>query len=197
MDGYFNEEQQQRLAQAKIGIAGAGGLGSNCAMHLVRSGIRQLVLADFDVVEPGNLNRQFYFSDQVGLPKIDALSENLHAIRPDLELDFFYDRITAENVAAVFADCLIVVEAFDHAADKQMLIETLAGSGKIVIAASGMAGWGNSDAIRIHRLNESLYLVGDLESAVSAELPPCSPRVGIVAAKEADVVLSLLLGKTP
>ena len=45
----------------KIGIAGAGGLGSNVAVHLVRSGISSLKICDFDVIENSNLNRQFYF----------------------------------------------------------------------------------------------------------------------------------------
>ena len=49
------------LARARVGIAGAGGLGSNCAMHLVRAGVRHLVVADFDVVGESNLNRQFFF----------------------------------------------------------------------------------------------------------------------------------------
>ena len=61
----------------KIGIAGVGGIGSNVALNLVRSGVMQLKLIDFDRVEPGNLNRQFYFADQIGLFKVEALKINL------------------------------------------------------------------------------------------------------------------------
>ena len=54
---------KERLKDFRIGIAGAGGLGSNCAMALVRSGITKLIIADFDSVDESNLNRQFYFHD--------------------------------------------------------------------------------------------------------------------------------------
>ena len=71
-----------RLRDARVGIAGAGGLGSNCAMLLVRSGIRRLRIADPDVVDLSNLNRQFFFPGQVGRAKVDALAENLRALNP-------------------------------------------------------------------------------------------------------------------
>ena len=61
----------------RIGIAGVGGIGSNVACMLVRSGLPFLKIIDFDVVDEGNLNRQFYFADQVGMQKVTALSENL------------------------------------------------------------------------------------------------------------------------
>ncbi len=65
-----------------VGIAGAGGLGSNCAAHLVRVGFRKLKLVDFDVVETGNLDRQFYFADQVGMYKVEALRQTSCALLP-------------------------------------------------------------------------------------------------------------------
>ena len=71
----------------KIGIAGAGGLGSNVALNLVRSGIDAFRIVDFDCVEASNLNRQFYFRDQIGRPKVEALRENLQRIRPEVEVD--------------------------------------------------------------------------------------------------------------
>ncbi len=51
---------------ASVGIAGVGGLGSAVAVALARVGVGRLVIADFDVVEPSNLNRQQYFIDQIG-----------------------------------------------------------------------------------------------------------------------------------
>ena len=70
------------LRQSSVGIAGAGGLGSNVAVALARAGIGRLVIADFDRIEPSNLNRQQYFVDQVGERKVEALRENLLAINP-------------------------------------------------------------------------------------------------------------------
>ncbi|MGB4572405.1 MAG: ThiF family adenylyltransferase, partial [Rectinemataceae bacterium] len=67
--GLSRNEMRAVFAKARVGIAGAGGLGSNCAAALVRSGIGALVVVDFDVVSEANLDRQFYFHDQVGRPK--------------------------------------------------------------------------------------------------------------------------------
>ena len=70
------------LKQACVGIAGVGGLGSAVAVSLARIGVGKLIIADFDVVEPSNLNRQQYFVDQLGYFKVDALTENLRRINP-------------------------------------------------------------------------------------------------------------------
>ena len=179
---------------ARIGIAGAGGLGSNVAMHLVRSGVKHLVIADFDVVSESNLNRQFYFADQLGMPKTGALAANLGRIAAGLELELHCCRVTAENALPLFGRCSIVVEAFDDDDAKEMLIRTLLAAGKTVVAASGMAGIGRSNSMRVRRLGSRLYLAGDGVAAVGPESPPYSPRVGLAAALEANTVLALLAG---
>ena len=191
---YLTDAQRRVLEKAKIGVAGLGGLGSNVLCHLVRAGIRRFVAADFDVVSESNLNRQFFFADQVGRKKTDALAENLRRIVPDAELDFRDLRLTAENTPEVFAGCDVVVEAFDKADAKTMLIGALAESGIPVVAASGLAGFGKSNDIRVRKAGKALYLVGDLVSGISPELAPASPRVGIAAAMEANTVIALLLG---
>ena len=191
---YLTDAQRRVLEKAKIGVAGLGGLGSNVLCHLVRAGIRRFVAADFDVVSESNLNRQFFFADQVGRKKTDALAENLRRIVPDAELDFRDLRLTAENTPEVFAGCDVVVEAFDKADAKTMLIGALAESGIPVVAASGLAGFGKSNDIRVRKAGKALYLVGDLVSGISPELAPASPRVGIAAAMEANTVVAILLG---
>ncbi|MBQ6109162.1 MAG: sulfur carrier protein ThiS adenylyltransferase ThiF [Thermoguttaceae bacterium] len=191
---YLNDAQRAVLERAKIGVAGLGGLGSNVLAHLVRAGIRLFVAADFDVVSASNLNRQFFFADQVGQKKTGALAENLRRIDPELELDFRDLRLTGENTPEVFAGCDVVVEAFDKADAKTMLIGALADSGIPVVAASGLAGFGKSNDIRVRKAGKNLYLVGDLVSGISSELAPASPRVGIAAAMEANTVVAILLG---
>ena len=191
---YLTEAQKAILERAKVGVAGLGGLGSSVLCHLLRAGVRRFVAADFDVVSASNLNRQFFFADQIGRKKSDALAENLRRIDPDAELDLRDLRLTAENTPEVFAGCDVVVEAFDKADAKTMLIRALSESGIPVVAASGLAGFGKSNDIRLRRVGEKLYLVGDLVSGISSELAPASPRVGIAAAIEANTVVALLLG---
>ena len=194
MNSYLTAEERESLARVTVAVVGAGGLGSNCAAHLVRAGIRRLILADFDVVSESNLNRQFFFREQVGLKKVDALAANLRRIEPDLDLTLVSDRLDAEGVAKLIVPADIVVEAVDGAETKATLISLALAAGKKVVAASGMAGWGRSAAMTARQMGSNLVVVGDGETAISDTLAPQSPRVGIAAAMEANSVIALILG---
>jgi len=189
----WGEEKFRLLQGIKIGIAGAGGLGSNCAVNLVRSGFKRLVLVDFDKVEMSNLNRQFYFLDQLGMAKVDALRSNLLRINPELELETYPERMEPGNLTRFFNDCQVLVEAVDRAEIKRMIIEYGCSAGKFLVSASGLAGYGDSDGIQVHHFRKDLIVVGDLHSAVGPERPPVSPRVNVAAAKQADCVLEWVL----
>lgn len=195
-NSYLTDIQRTRLQAIRIGIAGAGGLGSNCAMHLVRAGLNRFVIVDFDRVSPSNLNRQFYFADQLDQLKTFALRDNLLRINPDLDLITHQQRVTEENAWTLFNTCDIVVEAFDTETSKHMIISTLLPYGKPIVAATGLAGFGRSNEMRVQKLGRNLYIIGDGVSAVSAENQcfPASPRVGIAAAMQANTVMAILLG---
>ena len=184
-----------KIESVVIGIAGCGGLGSNCANSLVRSGFKNLVLVDFDKVEPSNLNRQFYFQDQIGRNKVDCLKENLLRINPQAKITTYCQKIEKDNILDIFKQCSIVVEAFDKAEYKSLLVETLLPHKKLIVSASGLAGYGNSDDIKIHRIKDNLAIIGDRKSEASPSLPPLAPRVNIAAAKQADVILEHILKK--
>jgi sulfur carrier protein ThiS adenylyltransferase len=64
------DEIKSKLKNYTVGIAGVGGLGSNCAVALARVGIGKLIISDFDIVYESNLNRQYFFKDQIGLKKL-------------------------------------------------------------------------------------------------------------------------------
>jgi sulfur carrier protein ThiS adenylyltransferase len=186
-----------RLKQARVGIAGAGGLGSAVAVALARVGIGCLVIADFDVVEPSNLNRQQYFVDQLGLFKVDALTANLARINPYVLVQPHCVRLGPENIPAIFAGCSIVVEAFDRADMKVMLVETVLGRMPdiTVVAASGLAGYGPNNAIVTRSLASRLYMVGDLVSEARPGNGLMAPRVGIAASHQANQVVRIILGE--
>jgi len=170
----------------RVGIAGAGGIGSNVAFQLVRAGVKRLKIVDFDRIEVSNLNRQFYFADQVGQTKATVLAENLKRIDPAADLEAQVMRLSAENMAAVFRDVDVVVEGFDGAEDKKTLLETFAGSQKIVVAASGVAGL-SLDGITIRRMG-NCHIVGDFTTeAGTGNL--YAPKVIMVAAMMSQIVL--------
>ena len=193
---YLAPEERAALESVRVGIAGAGGLGSNCAMHLVRSGVKHITIVDFDVVNESNLNRQFFFRDQIGQKKVEAIKANLLRIEPDADIRAVDIRLDASSAREIFADCGIVVEAFDAVDAKVMLVSALASSGKKLVTASGLAGWGRSNAMRVRKMG-NIVAIGDGETSVGDGAAPVSPRVGIAAAMEANAVVSLLLGCEP
>ena len=190
---YLTPEERAALESVRVGIAGAGGLGSNCAMHLVRSGVKHITIVDFDVVNESNLNRQFFFRDQIGQKKVEAIKANLLRIEQDADIRAVDMRLDASSAREVFADCGIVVEAFDAVDAKVMLVSAFASSGKKLVTASGLAGWGRSNAMRVRKMG-NIVAIGDGETSVGDGAAPVSPRVGIAAAMEANAVVSLLLG---
>jgi len=193
--GYLGEERLAYLQTITVGIAGAGGLGSNCAMHLVRSGFKRFVLADYDKVEATNLNRQHFRLDQVGKLKIEALVENMRAVNPDLLIDYQSIRLTRDNLVAVFHDCDVVVEALDGPLYKKAVVEVFLPTDKLVVSASGIGGSGETDSLLTRKVRDNFYMIGDMETACSVKHPPMSPKVGVAAAKQADVVLHHYLEK--
>jgi sulfur carrier protein ThiS adenylyltransferase len=170
----------------KIGIAGVGGIGSNVAVHLVRAGCSSLRLADFDRVERSNLNRQFYFLDQLGHYKVDMLRSNLLRIAPEATIDTSRLRLTPENLLDTFGDCQCLVEGFDEQDTKKMLLETFADCNIPIVSASGIAGRA-IDTIRLRRLG-NCTIVGDFSTDFRTS-GLYGPKIAIIAAMMADIVL--------
>mgnify|MGYP001571605598 CR=1 FL=1 len=184
----LGKEIYERVRKARVGIAGAGGLGSNCASSLARCGFRDFIIVDSDRIEASNLDRQFYFEDQIGMPKVDALKVNLLRINPAIEIRAVFERITDNNIALFFGACDIVAECLDAAESKSMLVAGCMRLGKIVVTASGLGGIGSSDNIKVTVIKDNLVMIGDQVSDISTK-PAMSPRVAIAAAKQADIIL--------
>lgn len=177
-----------------VGIAGAGGLGSNVASALVRAGIGKLIIADFDRIEASNLNRQQYFADQVGRIKVEALADNLRRIHPFTVIVAHPVRVTRRNIVRLFGEAEILIEAFDRAGQKQMLIESWMSGfpGRPIIAASGLSGVGNNNRMRERRIG-NLYLIGDGSSEPKSGISPLAPRVAVAAGMQANLAVELLI----
>jgi sulfur carrier protein ThiS adenylyltransferase len=190
-------EIKDHLSRFRVGIAGAGGLGSNCAIALARSGIGTLVFSDFDTVEPANLNRQYFFVNQVGMLKIAALKENIIRVNPDTTVIAHTERLNESNIPEIFAGCDVVVEAFDRDDMKEMLARTVQTKmpGIPLIIGSGVAGWGKNDTIRYRKIDDTLYVCGDESTSADTEMPAMAPRVGIVANMQANTVIEILMNK--
>jgi sulfur carrier protein ThiS adenylyltransferase len=184
-----------RLGKARVGIAGAGGLGSNAAMALARAGVGRLVIVDFDRVEKSNLGRQYYFLDQVGMLKVDALKANIQRAAEGVRVDAVNLRLSPGKMAEPFKDVDVVVEALDKAETKTRFVQEVLRDlpGKPVIAASGVAGWGGCERIEVKRL-APLHLIRDERARSSEEGVLLAPKVCTLANMQANTALEILLG---
>ncbi|URZ03685.1 sulfur carrier protein ThiS adenylyltransferase ThiF [Clostridium felsineum] len=184
-----------KVKEAFVGIAGLGGLGSNVAVSLARIGIGRLLLVDFDVVEPSNLNRQHYFIKHIGMKKTEALKQIISECNPFVKVDTIDAFISEENVEEIFKAVDIVVEAFDNPICKSELVNSVLTKmkDKKIVGASGMAGYFTSNSIVTKKINENFYLVGDGENEAKVGLGLMAPRVSIAANHEANAVLRIIM----
>ena len=189
-------EVHRKLKQGRVAIAGLGGLGSNIAVMLARIGVGQLLLVDFDIVEPSNLNRQSYYIEHLGMPKTLALQSQLGKINPFIKIDTCTVRVEADNVAELFGGYDILCEAFDKPLAKAMLVNTaLEKLPQIkIVAASGMAGFASANLIKTSRPMQRLYICGDCENEAKIGMGLMAPRVQICAGHQANMMLRLLVG---
>jgi sulfur carrier protein ThiS adenylyltransferase len=184
-----------KVARAVVGIAGLGGLGSAAAVALARLGVGTLILADYDVVEPSNINRQHYFLSQIGRFKTEALKETIADIHPGVRVRINTVRLGRDNIPVLFNGASVIIEAFDKASEKEMLITTVLEKMKEchVVSGSGMAGYGPSNEIVTVRLGK-LVICGDQSSEAGQGVGLMAPRVGICAHHQANEALRLILG---
>ena len=187
---------QARLQDKVVGIMGLGGLGSLVAIALARMGIGSLLLADYDVVEPTNLNRQQYFVDQIGQKKTSALQDILQRVNPHVFVTTIDRRLAEDDIGIVFKGVHALVECFDDPAMKAAGLRAALHHlpGVFYVGASGLAGYGENNAIRTRRLYPGIYLVCDELSAAGPGQGLMAARVGIAAHHQANQVVRLLLG---
>ena len=194
-DARFPEEMRTKLRNARVAVAGLGGLGSNIAVMLARSGVGELLLVDFDTVDVTNLNRQMYLIPQLGKPKAEALPEILYQINPYLTYRSVCIKVTPGNVKELFSEYPIVCEAFDKPDQKAILVrELLMQCPKtIVVSGNGMAGYADANEIRTCQVMKRLYVCGDQSTDVGNGIGLIAPRVAVCAAHEANKVLQLIM----
>lgn len=187
----------EKVKKAVVGIAGLGGLGSNAAVALARIGVGKLILVDFDVVEPSNLNRQQYFIRHIGMKKTEALKEIIGECNPFVEAHIVNAFLDENNIEEIFKEAHIIIEAFDNPVSKAVLTNTVLSKmkDKKIIAASGMAGYFPSNTIVTRKVRENFYIVGDMENEAQPGMGLMAPRVSIAANHEANAALRIIMNE--
>ena len=186
-----------QLKAGRVAVCGLGGLGSNIAISLVRAGVGHLHIIDFDTVDISNLNRQHYYPDDIGIAKTEALKGQLLRINPYIDLKVSQIKITKNNIGELFKEEDIICEAFDVPETKAMLTEEILMNhrNKILVGASGLAGYNSSNLIKTKKVMKNFYLCGDETSDIDSFGGLMAPRAMLCAAHQANMVIRLLVGE--
>lgn len=118
----LTEEECLILRNKRVLVVGCGGLGGHIIDQLARIGIGFLRVADGDVFEPSNLNRQLLSRiPLLGVSKAKAAAEHISKINPDIEVEAIEDFMTSQNVHVLTAGCDIVIDALDNIPSRRLL----------------------------------------------------------------------------
>ena len=118
----IGEEGQEKLKQAKVFIAGSGGLGSPVAIYLAAAGVGMMRLVDHDTVELSNLNRQVLHGDgDIGRKKIDSAVDKLKKLNQSVDIEAIDETITEENVPQLVTGFDLIVDATDNLPTRYLL----------------------------------------------------------------------------
>jgi molybdopterin/thiamine biosynthesis adenylyltransferase len=128
------EEGQRRLQGARVAMVGAGGLGSPAGFYLAAAGVGTLVLADDDVVDRSNLQRQILHTDaRIGTPKVESARIALSALNPHVAIEAFPERITSDNVERLIASADVVIDGADNFPVRYLLNDACVKLGKPLV----------------------------------------------------------------
>ncbi|MDR1774401.1 MAG: thiamine biosynthesis protein ThiF [Clostridioides sp.] len=189
-----------KLSKSTVIIFGLGGLGSNIAISLARVGVCRLILIDYDVVEPSNLNRQQYFVEDIGKKKTQAIKDMIKKINPYVEvevLDMFVDKESLKQIDKYFEYSDVIIEAFDNPASKAILCNYVLANHKekYLVACSGMAGYYDSNLIQTKQMKKKFFICGDMEKEAKEGEGLMAPRVAICANHAANITMKILIEK--
>ena len=189
--------QETGTFKGRVAVAGLGGLGSHIAVFLARSGVRHLHLIDFDRVDESNLHRQYYRIQDIGNYKTETLRKEIQAITSECTVAIDTVRVTEENIDGLFKHDEIICEAFDNPVAKALLVNAILGRfpEKILVSASGLAGYGSANDIVTRKITNRFYLCGDGINEVKPGERLVAPRVALCAGHQALMVIRLLRGE--
>jgi molybdopterin/thiamine biosynthesis adenylyltransferase len=118
----FGQKGQERLKQAKVFIAGAGGLGSPTATYLTAAGVGVIRIVDHDRVELSNLNRQvLHWHEDIGKRKVNSAIEKLNKLNPEVKIEAIEEMINEANVSQLVTGFDLIVDAMDNLPTRYLL----------------------------------------------------------------------------
>lgn len=131
------EEGQTRIADSRVLVIGAGGLGSPALWYLAAAGVGKLGIVDFDQVEENNLQRQIVHStERIGMNKAESAKGAIEDLNPDVEVQVWTERLSRDNVEGIIEGFDIIIDATDNFATRYLLNDAAVAAGKPYIYGS-------------------------------------------------------------
>lgn len=192
-------EGQERLRDARVLIAGLGGLGSPVALYLAAAGVGELVLADFDSVDLSNLQRQvIHDTASVGDLKIDSAARRIASINPDVKLRLVPDKLTAESLPGLLADVDLVCDCSDNFALRFALNAACVVAQKPLVSGAAIRMDGQVTVFDTRQPDSPCYRCLYQEEGEDAlrcsETGVLSPLVGMIGSAQASEAIKMLAG---
>ena len=142
---------QKKLQDANVLVIGAGGLGSPAALYLAAAGIGTLGLADGDVVDLSNLQRQIlHTTDRIGTPKVESGRQTLTALNPEILLNLYPEHVSADNLPGLLDGYDIVLDGSDNFSTRFLVNDACFFAKKTLISGSIFRFEGQLATIKPH-----------------------------------------------
>jgi molybdopterin-synthase adenylyltransferase len=191
-------EGQERLRAAHALIVGAGGLGCPAAMYLAASGVGRLTLADPDVVDLTNLQRQIlYKTASVGTPKVQAAAAALAELNPEVQVVPLQKRIGAEEMRALVAGADVVLDCSDNFATRHALNRACVLAKKPLVSGAAIRFDAQVAVFDLRERDNPCYAClypedGAVEEVQCSTMGVLAPLTGMVGALQAVETLKIL-----
>jgi len=189
---------QEKLLVSRALVVGAGGLGSPAAMYLAAAGVGHLVIADHDVVELSNLQRQLLHRDEdIGRPKAASASDTLHVINPDVAVTPLETRLQGEQLAAEVRQSRVVLDCSDNFATR-FAVNAACVRHRVPLVSGAAIRLEGQVAVFDARQADSpcyhcLYRDGEDTEQTCSENGVLAPLVGVIGSLQALEALKVLL----
>ncbi len=197
------KQGQQRILQTHVVVIGCGGLGSAAAVYLAASGVGNMHLVDYDVVDPSNLHRQvFYTTKDVGKSKVSILSNHITTISPFVKVSTTNKAVAKENVFDIISKADYVLDCTDSLPIKYLINDACVLKGIPLIYGSlyKFDGYVASFNIKTSEASYSANLRDAFPEISKEAIPNCSEIgtlntiVGIIGVLQANEVLKMITG---
>lgn len=143
---------QKKLAQAKVLVIGAGGLGSPAALYLAAAGVGTIGLVDGDVVDLSNLQRQIlHTTARVGVPKVESGRQMLAALNPDVTIKTYQENVSVDNIMRLLPDYDIILDGSDNFSTRFLVNDACFFAKKTLISGSIFRFEGQLTTIKPHQ----------------------------------------------